>query len=157
MQNWFWLQFGHASDFLPAPPRIPSLKKCSCACLLANGCISTAVFILSRRYISCNVLMSDTTALEGVWVLGCTAEQVESMADGGSRSEHRVEQTPPSAVCLLASLCLSMEQLVVVVLHLTMLQAACASLEVLNVLGHVSFSMFVFKSRAARWKSDFTT
>lgn len=37
----------------------------------------------------------------------------------------------------------------VVVLHLTMLQAACTSLEVLNISGHVSFSMFMFKHRAA--------
>lgn len=43
----------------------------------------------------------------------------------------------------------------VVVLHLTMLHAACASLEVLNIAGHVSFFMFVFKHRAASQESDF--
>lgn len=96
--------------------------------------------------------MSETTALEGVWVLGWPAGQVESMADGGSQSEHREVEMPPNAVCLLASLCLSMEQLVVVVLHLIMLQAACASLEVLNISGLISFLTFMFKSRAARWE-----
>lgn len=37
----------------------------------------------------------------------------------------------------------------VVVLHLMMLQAACASPEVWNIAGHMSFLMFVFKYRAA--------
>lgn len=74
------------------------------------------------------------------------------MADGSSQSEHQVKEVPPSSVCLLASLCLPMEQPVVVVLCLMMLQAACALLEVLNISGHVSFSMFVFKHRAASWE-----
>lgn len=60
-----------------------------------------------------------------------------------------------STMCLLASLCLPMERPVVVVLHVTMLQAACASLEVLNIAGHMSFFMFVFKHRAACQEGDF--
>ena len=65
------------------------------------------------------------------------------MADGGSQSEHWVEEAPPSATCLLASLCLTRERAAVVVLHLTMLQPACASLEVLNVSGRVIFDVHV--------------
>lgn len=38
--------------------------------VLANGYVNMAVFILSRRYVSCNVFMSETVALERVWVLG---------------------------------------------------------------------------------------
>lgn len=77
--------------------------------------------------------MSETVALEGVWVLGmdCWA--------GGSQGEHWVKEASPKAVCLLASLCLPTERPVVVALHPMMLQAACASLEVLNISGHIFF------------------
>jgi len=79
--------------------------------VLANGYITTAVFILSRRYGSCDVFMSAAVALEGVWVVGtdCRAGQAEPVADGGLQSECRVEEVPPSARCSLPSLGLPME------------------------------------------------
>lgn len=67
----------------------------------------------------------------GSW--GWTARQMESVADGSSHRELRVEEVPPGAVCLLASHCLPMERPVVMVLHLMMPEAACASLEVLSL------------------------
>lgn len=77
----------------------------------------------------------------GSW--GWTARQMESVADGGSHGELRVEEVPPGAVCLLPSHCLPMERPVVMVLHLMVPEAACASLEVFafpSVIFNVSVS-----------------
>lgn len=66
-QNCSWLQSGHANDLFIPPPAPPIQSN---IVVLANGYINMAVFILSRRYVSCNVSTSETVALEWVWVLG---------------------------------------------------------------------------------------
>lgn len=62
-QNYSWLRFGHANDFfLPIQSNIV---------LLANGYINTALFILPRTYVSCNMFTSGIGALNGPWIPGC--------------------------------------------------------------------------------------